>query len=161
MEATSEHTLLASHHPSLDAEINYRKVKPTKRNQERILFIIDHDETRLRINTLLWECGYAVTTAKSLTDGLHLAQIERFACYIVDQRLPDGRGVEGCRQLRELDRHTPILLCSSVACEAARQQALAAGAQSYLYTLSSLDELKQVLAQLFDEGESLILKKSA
>jgi len=112
---------------------------------------------------ILWGCGYAVTTAKNGIDALHLARIERFACYVLDFWLPDGTGVKLCRQLRAFDPQTPILICSTAVCQPIRQQVLAASAQADRFTLVSPQELELSLGRLLNAEavSEKVMRKSA
>src|SRR5262245_20729298 len=96
----------------------------------RILYVEDNKDTCVSMAVLL--SNYTLTIAQTSGEGARVAQTHYFDLYLLDTWLPDGTGVELCRQLRTFDPHTPILFYSAVASEATRQQALAAGAQDYL-----------------------------
>ncbi|MDX6713226.1 MAG: hypothetical protein QOH96_4242 [Blastocatellia bacterium] len=111
----------------------------------RILFVDDHDDTRFMIKAWLSQFNYEVATADSMADGLRLAQIEAFDLYILDARLPDGRGTELCVKIREFDRATPIIFYTGEPQEQLRSE-LKYGAQEY------------VMKPEFDELEKAILR---
>ena len=81
-------------------------------NNPRILFVDDHDDTRFMIKEWLSQFNFEVATAESMADGLRLAKVEAFDLYILDSKLPDGRGAELCVKIREFDRATPIIFYS-------------------------------------------------
>ena len=60
-------------------------------NPGRLLLVTSQEELRSMMIPILWGCGYAVTTAKNRIDALHLARIERFACYVLDFWLPEWK----------------------------------------------------------------------
>jgi two-component system OmpR family response regulator len=103
----------------------------------------------------LEQCGYDVPVARTCADALKLAEAEGFDLYLLDHRLPDGSGIELCREIRAFDSRTPILFCSAAAREADRQAALAAGAQGYLIKPISLEELDSAVALMLDEEKCL------
>ncbi len=102
-----------------------------------------------------------MTRAKNIVDAVHLARIERFACYVIDHQLLDGTGVELCRQIRAFDSQTPILICSAEVCQSPRPLVLVTDSQGDGFTLTSPEDLKQALARLLDGEEGLSLRKSA
>ena len=97
----------------------------------RILFVEDHDDTRLMIRRLLDNQGYRVATAETLSDGLKLAQNEAFDLFLLDYELEDGTGKELCKRLREFDARTPILFFSASHPNVQRD-AMECGAQGYV-----------------------------
>ena len=118
--------------------------------QSRILYIEDHEDTRDLITLVLTASNYQVTTTGSIVEGLKLARATQFDLYIIDSWLPDGTGIELCKQLRELDEKTPIMFLSALAYEADKKAAMAGGAQSYLVKPADIEmlssEVKELLA---------------
>lgn len=100
--------------------------------QSHILYIEDHEDTRELVTFVLADSNYRVTTACRIKAALKLAREQRFDLYIIDSWLPDGTGIELCKQLREFDDRTPIMFLSGLAYEADKQAARDHGAQSYL-----------------------------
>jgi DNA-binding response OmpR family regulator len=64
--------------------------------------------------------------------------------------LPDGSGLDLCRQIREFDRDTPIVFYSAAAYEIDKNQAINSGAQAYLIKPSQPSELCNVVAALIE-----------
>jgi DNA-binding response OmpR family regulator len=73
-----------------------------------------------------------VTTGTTIADALKLSREYRFDLYMLDSWLPDGSGIELCKQLREFDKATPIMFLSAAAHEIDKQAAMDSGAQRYL-----------------------------
>src|SRR5262249_19414010 len=115
------------------------------REKKRILFVEDHEDSWELVSLQL--PGYKVVSARNFAEGLHLAQQGYFDLYILDNRLPDGSGVELCRRIREFDPHTPILFYSGLASERDMQEGLSAGAQAYLTKPVNTEELYRAIAQ--------------
>ena len=105
----------------------------------------DDDDTRFMVKEWLSQFNYEVATAANMADGLRLAQIEAFDLYILDSRLPDGRGTELCVKIREFDRTTPIIFYSGDTEEQLRSE-LKCAAQEY------------VMKPEFDDLEKAILR---
>ena len=112
-------------------------------NNPRILFVDDHDDTRFMIKEWLSQFNYEVATAESMAEGLRLAQFEAFDLYILDSRLPDGRGTELCVKIREFDRTTPIIFYSGEAREELHSE-LKCGAQECVMK-PEFDELEKAI----------------
>ena len=115
----------------------------------RILFVDDHDDTRALIALLLEQSHYDVTTASSFADSLKLIRSGSFNLYIFDSWLPDGSGIDLCKQVREFDHGTPILFYSAAAYESDKDLAFKAGAQAYLVKpVEVSDLLKMIRSQI-------------
>lgn len=114
----------------------------------RVLYIEDHDDTRELVRILLERQSYEIVTGATIKSGVALASSQQFDLYLIDSWLPDGSGVELCRQIRQFDKVTPILFYSAAAYESDRQQALASGVQAYLVKPSHTSDLYKLVASL-------------
>lgn len=123
---------------------------PTKK--QRILYIEDHDDTREMISLVLHQHSYEVVTESTIKSGVALASQEAFDLYLLDSWLPDGSGIDLCRQIREFDQSTPILFYSAAAYEADRESALDSGAQAYLVKPSLNADLCALVNALISRG---------
>ncbi|HEV7472913.1 MAG TPA: response regulator [Pyrinomonadaceae bacterium] len=131
-------------------------------NPYRILVTEDHDDTRELFVLVLQECHYEVVTSTSVFGTLDLANKQNFDLFLLDSRLSDGSGVDLCRSIRQFDKATPILFCSGLAYEKDRQEALEAGAQSYLIKPVEFSTLCQKVAELIagsPKSQGLIAKR--
>ena len=85
--------------------------------------------------------GYSVLTAGTVRDG-HEAALERHpSLVLLDVMLPDGNGIELCRQLRAQGFAQPILMLTAKAEEMDRVLGLELGADDYIVKPFSLREL--------------------
>ena len=121
----------------------------------RVLYIEDHEDTRELVTLVLEQRSYDVVTSTSIQSGLALANSERFDLYLLDSWLPDGSGLELCRQIRKFDQATPIVFYSAAAYEVDRDQALKSGAQAYLVKPSQPSELCNLVTSLIESHRSL------
>ena len=80
-------------------------------NKKRILSVEDHSANFELAATLLSD--YQVVRAANLFGGVELALDEYFECYLSDDQLGNGTGLDFCRQVRTFDPVTPILICSA------------------------------------------------
>lgn len=116
--------------------------------KRHILYVEDHADTRDLMQLILHELGYAVTTVDTVAGALAMTTQEIFDLYLLDSRLPDGSGVDLCKQLRLADCQTPIVFYSAAAYEVDRETALQSGAQGYLVKPTSNGELATLISGL-------------
>jgi len=116
----------------------------------RILYVEDNSDTRELVSLVLRQKNLDVTTVADPDEAIHLAQIERFDLYILDNWLGGMSGVELCTRLREFDSATPILFFSGAAREQDKQNAIDCGAQGYLVKPSTPDTLIVEIRKLID-----------
>src|ERR1041385_686460 len=121
-----------------------------KHNTPRVLYIEDHDDTRELVTLVLEQRSYEVVTGSTIKTGIALAGSQDFDLYLLDSWLPDGSGLELCRQIREFDKATPILFYSAAAYEMDRAEAIKSGAQAYLIKPSHPSELCSLVSTLIE-----------
>ena len=63
--------------------------------------------------------------------------------------MPDLTGVELCERIRAFDKETPIIFYSAAANKSDHEEAMKAGAQSYIDKPGNLDELEETIPRLF------------
>ena len=122
-----------------------------EQGKTRILFVDDDDDTCEMIVVCFPQ--FEIVTADSMVEGLLLAQSRRFELYLLDNWLPDGTGIELCRQIRQFDPCTPVIFYSAVANESDIQHALSAGAQAYVVKPESIEKLERVILQSLTAAE--------
>jgi DNA-binding response OmpR family regulator len=118
----------------------------SNRLKKRILFVEDDEENWEIVALILSE--YVVVCARDFSEGLRLARLGYFDLYLLDNRLPDGTGVELCRAIREFDPHTPVSFYSAAAYASDIKKASHAGAQDYLVKPVNPNELSRVVTRL-------------
>jgi DNA-binding response OmpR family regulator len=118
----------------------------------RILCVDDHNDTSEMLQLLLSNEEYEVVTAKGFKDAVSLSKTTSFDLYVLDKRLPDGSGLELCRQLQLLTPGVPCIFYSGDAYEIHRLEALNAGADAYV-AKPDIDELIKAVHDLLAERE--------
>jgi two-component system, NarL family, response regulator DevR len=113
----------------------------TPRQPLRLLVVDDHEVVRQGLVALLDRREEFQVVAEAGTVAEALEQAHRFEPDIVvmDVRLPDGSGVEACRDIRAERPETRVVMLTSYPDEEAVLSAIVAGASGYL--------LKQIRAR--------------
>jgi serine phosphatase RsbU (regulator of sigma subunit) len=101
-------------------------------DEVQVLLVEDDDGDALLVGELLREVGAAIVVhrARSLTQAKEL--VPDAACVLLDLGLPDSWGLNGLRQLLEIDPKAAIVVLTGEASDHLGEQAVRAGAQDYL-----------------------------
>ena len=97
----------------------------------RVLICDDEPQVVRALKVVLQSAGFEVVAARTVREALDQAAVRRPDAAIVDLMLPDGDGVDICRNLREWTQ-IPILLLSGMGDEEHKVRALDAGADDYV-----------------------------
>lgn len=100
----------------------------------RILLVDDHEVVRMGLRTLLSTVPGFSVVAEADSVATAVAAAHRWApdVVIMDVRLPDGSGVEACREIRAERPQTRVIMLTSFADEEAVFASILAGAAGYL-----------------------------
>ena len=97
----------------------------------RVLVCDDELQILRGLKVLLREAGFDVVAAQSAREALDTAALRPPGAAIIDLVLPDGDGVDVCRELREWSQ-MPIIVLSALGEEDVKIAALEAGADDYV-----------------------------
>jgi two-component system, OmpR family, KDP operon response regulator KdpE len=97
----------------------------------RVLVCDDEQQILRALRVILRDGGYESLPASTMQEALDVAAVRRPDAGIIDLVLPDGDGVELCRQLREWTT-MPLIVLSAVGDEDAKVRALSNGADDYV-----------------------------
>ena len=105
---------------------------PARDNQVQVLLVEDDDGDAVLVGELLREVGAAVVVrrARSLVQAKNL--VSGAACVLLDLGLPDSQGLNGLRQLLQLEPEAAIVVLTGESSEHLGELAVRAGAQDYL-----------------------------
>ncbi|MGH2456239.1 MAG: response regulator [Candidatus Limnocylindria bacterium] len=100
----------------------------------RILVVDDHEVVRQGLVALLGRREEFEVVAEAGSVGEALAAARRFVpdLVVMDVRLPDGSGIEACREIRSEFPETRVVMLTSYPDEEAVLSAIIAGASGYL-----------------------------
>ena len=118
----------------------------------RILYVDDHEDSAEMLKLLLAPMNYEVQPAHSVEQALELARAIQFDLYVLDKGLPDGSGLELCRQLNKLTPGVPCVFYTGDAYSVHREEAVAAGADAYV-PKPDIDQLIETVNHFLAESE--------
>src|SRR5437660_12565422 len=100
----------------------------------RVFLVDDHEVVRRGVADLLEPCDDIEVVGEAATAEEALSRIPptRPNVAVIDMRLPDGNGVEVCREVRSRDASINCLILTSFADDEALFEAIMAGAAGYL-----------------------------
>jgi two-component system KDP operon response regulator KdpE len=107
---------------------------------QRVLVVDDEPQILRALGTTLRGAGYDVQTAATAEAALATAAARPPEAVILDLVLPDGSGVDVCRELRTW-MDAPVVVLSAVGDEREKVAALDAGADDYVTKPFGVDEL--------------------
>ncbi len=106
----------------------------------RVLVVDDEPQIVRGLKIILRSAGYAVEAAETVAEALALLAARPPDALVLDLVLPDGEGVEVCREVRRWSQ-LPIVVLSAVGDEREKVKALDAGADDYVTKPFGSDEL--------------------
>ncbi len=125
--------------------------------QIRVLIVDDHEVVREGLRALLRRRPElaVVGEADSVATALKEAQRTEPDVVIMDVRLPDGSGVEACREIRAHRPETKVIMLTSYADDEAVFASIMAGATGYLLKQTRTKALVDAIDRAM-RGESLL-----
>jgi DNA-binding NarL/FixJ family response regulator len=123
----------------------------------RVFLLDDHDIVRRGLAHLFEAAGDIQVVGEAGTAELALSRIPptRPDVALLDVRLPDGDGVEVCREIRSRCPDTNCIMLTSFADDEALFDAIMAGASGYLLKQVKSDQIVEAV-RLVAKGESLL-----
>ena len=107
---------------------------------DRILLVEDDVRVRHELRSALGSAGFAVREAADLAQARD-ADADAHSLMLLDLGLPDGDGLQFCRQLREAGTTTPIIVLTARDAARDRVRGLDAGADDYIVKPFEIDEV--------------------
>jgi two-component system, OmpR family, response regulator len=119
---------------------------------KRILIAEDEPRIASFLEKGLRARGYATTTCDTGGEALDLAGTGEFDLLVLDLGLPDRDGADVLRELRQHDRHMPVIILTARDSEHDTVSALEGGADDYVTKPFRFDELvARIRARLRDD----------
>jgi two-component system, NarL family, response regulator DevR len=126
----------------------------------RVLLVDDSAVVREGLRAVLGTHGKrlrieVVGDADSVAEAVSQVSRLRPDVVLLDIRLPDGSGLDACREIKRIVPTTRVLILTSVASDETIHQAVVAGAQGYLMKEVNPDGLTKAIADAFN-GKSVL-----
>ncbi|MGZ3586116.1 MAG: response regulator [Candidatus Limnocylindrales bacterium] len=123
----------------------------------RLLVVDDHEVVRQGLVSLLDRRAglQVVAEASTVAEAIEQAHRQRPDLIVMDVRLPDGSGIEACRDIRAEMPETRVVMLTSYPDEEAVMSAIIAGASGYLLKQIRARDLVNAL-EAVGRGESLL-----
>jgi two-component system, NarL family, response regulator DevR len=124
----------------------------------RLLLVDDHQLVRVGLRTVLHNHHHGITIvgeAGSKADAVRMAKQLKPDVVLMDVRLPDGSGVEACRDILASDPTVRVIFLTSFADDELALAAVLAGAQGYVLKTIDSDLLIRSI-QTVSNGQSLL-----
>ncbi|MBT8206788.1 MAG: response regulator transcription factor, partial [Acidimicrobiia bacterium] len=123
----------------------------------RILLVDDHEIVRQGIRALVEtvEDFEVVGEAGTVEEAVKRVGLDSPEVVVLDVRLPDGSGVEACRDIRSRFPDVKVLMLTSFADEEALMSAIMAGASGFVLKKVNSTDLLGAIRRV-GEGESLL-----
>lgn len=106
-----------------------------------VLIIEDDPSVQTVVQAVLKNSDYEVESAKTAEEGQSLAIEHKYDMIILDLGLPDGDGFEVCKNIRDEEVTTPVLILSAEQETGMKVKCLRVGADDYLTKPFNNDEL--------------------
>ena len=132
--------------------------RPAARDRAiRLLVVDDHEVVRQGLVALLRRRPnlHVVAEAGTVAEAVEAARRLRPDLVVMDVRLPDGSGIEACREIHEHSPETRVVMLTSYPDEDAVLSAIVAGASGYLLKQVRSRDLITAL-ETVARGESLL-----
>lgn len=123
----------------------------------RLLLVDDHQLVRVGLRTVLHNHHHGITIvgeAGSKADAVRVAEQLKPDVVLMDVRLPDGSGIEACRDVLASHPETRVIFLTSFADDELALAAVLAGAQGYVLKAIDSDLLIRSI-QAVANGQSL------
>ena len=130
----------------------------------KILVVDDEQIMRESLAAWLTEDGYAVDTAASGNDAIHLARQTDYAIYFIDLKMPPGiDGIETMMDIRKIHPEAAIIIITAYATVDTAITAMKEGAQEYVVKPCNPQEISLLVSRIIKlknlERENRLLRK--
>ncbi|HVR72985.1 MAG TPA: response regulator transcription factor [Planctomycetota bacterium] len=129
----------------------------SKLNPITLLLVDDHQVVRVGLKALLQQTPSIRVTGEAATAAEAVREADRLSPDVVlmDIRLPDGSGIDACREIRKHSSGTRVLFLTSFLQDNLVLAAMAAGAQGYILKEIGTERLVQSIHDVANGKEVL------
>jgi two-component system, NtrC family, response regulator AtoC len=117
-----------------------------------ILVVDDEKTLRYALREGLSEDGYRVETAGDLAEALAFLEREEYSLALLDQKLPDGSGLDLLKQIRQRFPDTQVVVMTAFGKFESAVEATKAGCFDYIAKPFELDHMKLVIKNALSQA---------
>ncbi|MBI3193298.1 MAG: sigma-54-dependent Fis family transcriptional regulator [Ignavibacteriae bacterium] len=117
---------------------------------ETILIVDDEKLIRWSLKTELAKEGFSVLEAQDVAEGLDLFKQHDPDLIILDQKLPDGTGIDLLQQIKKGEQILPVIMLTAYDKSDVAVQAMKLGAFDYVTKPVNMEELKMVIEKALE-----------
>ena len=110
-----------------------------------VLCVEDDPDTQEMLGVLIEQRGYRFRAVGNCAEALALLREDNYSLLLLDNQLPDGAGIDLCKEIRRFDKRLPIVFLSGTTHINAQEVALNAGANAFLTKPVALEALFSAL----------------
>ena len=113
-----------------------------------VLLVANHTLFRDGVKLLLQKSDFLIDVkeAPKLNDALKILAIEQFDIILLDIQLSDSVGLDSLREIKRLEKQTPVITINDAADSYLARQSIAYGASGHISKTSSYDELEKAIS---------------
>src|SRR6266513_554844 len=111
------------------------------------ILVIDDDMGPRESLRMLLKPNYQVHTADCVEAGLKLLKEKQPDTIVMDIRMPGISGIEGLRQIREIDPHLSVIMLTGFGALETAKEALRLGANDYISKPFDAREMREVIGR--------------
>ena len=119
---------------------------PVAADLPQVLVIDDEMGPRESLRMLL-KTNYQVHTADCVEAGIRVLRERQPDAVITDIRMPGTNGIDGLRQIREIDPHVAVIMLTGFGALETAQEALRLGANDYINKPFDAGEMREVISR--------------
>ncbi|GBE15325.1 MAG TPA: sigma-54-dependent Fis family transcriptional regulator [Proteobacteria bacterium] len=125
----------------------------------KILIVDDEPGMRGLLSRVMEKVGHYAMAISGGEEAIHLIEGEEWHLVIADIDMPGMDGIELLKRIRSMDRVLPVIMITAYATVESAVEAMKLGAFDYITKPFQMDELKIVVAKVF-EHERLVSERN-
>jgi two-component system sensor histidine kinase/response regulator len=132
-------------YPRHAPSFSYRRRTMTAATELPQILVIDDEMGPRESLRMLLKPNYQVHTADCVETGIKLLREKQPDTIVMDIRMPGISGIEGLRQIREIDPHLSVIMLTGFGALETAKEALRLGANDYISKPFDAREMQQVI----------------
>jgi two-component system response regulator AtoC len=121
--------------------------------KQKIMIIEDDKIMRVTLEDSLKTSGYAASAYEKGQDGIDAFKTDECALVITDVRLPDMKGLDVLKRIKESNEKTPVIMITAFGTIKDAVEAIKCGAFDYITKPFSLEEFMLIVKRAFEVKE--------